>query len=158
MRHRTDPEALRRTRRINRAKATIDDPNRVANKADDPRNGAGMGGCPWLKAINCTRASWRPAGFYCPGKRCDDVFIAPALHPSGGRNAPILSSCAGRFPTNIASRYSKEHANGTRLLESLRFLVFIAPALRAIGAQVFFFNRGKAQPRRHWAAKWWRWC
>jgi hypothetical protein len=43
---------------------TIDDPNRGANKADIPGTAQEWPACPWLKAMNRTRAAWRAAGVH----------------------------------------------------------------------------------------------
>jgi hypothetical protein len=89
---------------------TIDDPDRVANKADDPRNGAGMGGCPWIKAINSTRASWQTHCFYCPGERSDDVFIAPRVVSFWRSKCPGLEHLRGA----LSHEYRKPAFEGAR--------------------------------------------
>jgi hypothetical protein len=123
---------------------TIDDPDRVANKADDPMNGAGMGGCPWLKAINCTRAPWRTDGFYCPGERSDDVFIAPRVAPFWRSKCPGLEHLRGA----LSHEYRKPAFEGTRERNQAAGISEISgfsapapgPARRAIGAQAFSFS------------------
>src|SRR6266403_4617703 len=87
---------------------------------------------------------------HSPGKHSDDVFLAISLCRPEAPNAPILSTCAARFPTRSAGAHSNDAREGTRLLESLRFPAFVAPASgpasRAIAAQAIRTIAAKRSP------------
>ena len=98
MRHRTDPEALRRTQRLNRAEVTIDDPNRGANKADVPRNSAGMAGMSLVKSDESHRAPpGELRGFILPGNAFRWRFHCHRIAPSSRSGCPDLEQRRGAF-------------------------------------------------------------
>jgi len=82
----------------------------------------------------------------------DDVFFAIALRPRAGPDAPILSSCVARFPTedHRAAFEGRREGNQAAGISDISGFAARRPAGRgAIAAQASSFSRRKAQPHRH---------